>query len=145
MALQAMVFPNQFENLCCDWNWDGETITKASGFVHHIESASFLVSFKILLEVLANLRGLTLKLQMQAGDVFYAYNQVASNVDSLKVMRSRSERRFSRIFIEATKLGKDLHGEEFELKHAQSEQTTNAPQQFPSTECGGIFSNHNLP
>ena len=36
-------------------------------------------------------------------------------VDSLKVMRSRSERGFSRIFIEATKLGKDLHGEDFEL------------------------------
>ena len=30
-------------------------------------------------------------------------------------MRSRSAREFSCIFIEATKLGKDLHGEEFEL------------------------------
>ena len=57
MALRAMVSPNQFENLCCDWNWDGETITKASGFVHQIESPTFLVAFKILLEVLVNIRG----------------------------------------------------------------------------------------
>ena len=73
-SLPMLWLPNQFQNLCCDLNWDGETITKASGFVHHIESASFLVAFNTLLEVLANLRGLTLKLQMQAGDVFYAYN-----------------------------------------------------------------------
>ena len=116
IALCAMVFPSQFENLCCDWDWDGETITKASGFLHHTESASYLVAFKILLEVLANLRGLTLKLQMQAGDVFYAYNEVTSIVDSLKGMRSRSQREFRRIFIEAAKLGKGLHGEDFELR-----------------------------
>ena len=52
---------------------------------------------------------------MQAGDVFYAYNEVTSIVDRLKGMRSRSEREFCCIFTDATKLGKDLHGEDFEL------------------------------
>ena len=74
-----------------------------------------MVAFKVLLEVLANLRGLTLKLQMEAGDVFYAYNKVTGIVDYLKGMRSRSERELSRIFMEANKLGKNLHGEEFEI------------------------------
>jgi hypothetical protein len=50
-----MVIPSQFGNLHCSWDWDGETVTRASGFLHHTESASFLIAFKILLEVLANL------------------------------------------------------------------------------------------
>ena len=74
-----------------------------------------MVAFKILLEVLASLRGLILKLQILAGDVIYAYNQVIGIVDSLKVMRSKLKTRFSRMFMEATKLRKDLHGKDFEL------------------------------
>ena len=50
---------------------------------------------------------------MKVGDVLYAYNEVKGVVDNLKGMRGRSEREFSHIFTEATKLGKDLHGEEF--------------------------------
>ena len=77
-TLQAMINPNEFQSLGVDWNWDGETITKATGFVHQLESSSFLVCFKILLEVLSQLRGLTLKLQMQAADIIYAYEEVGS-------------------------------------------------------------------
>ena len=65
-TLQAMSCPNQFEELGTDWSWDGETLTKANRFLHQQESSSFLISFKILLEVLSYLRSLTLKLQMQA-------------------------------------------------------------------------------
>ena len=68
-------------NLHCDWDWDGETVTKATGFLHPTESPFFLAALKILLEVLANLRGLTLKLQMEAGDVVYVYNEVKGKVN----------------------------------------------------------------
>ena len=115
MALQAMVFPNQFENPHCDRDWDGETMTNTCGFIYHTKSASFLVALKVILEVLANLRGLTLKLLMQALEVFYAYCQVIGIVDSLMDINSTSERGFSHIFMEATKPGKDLHREELEL------------------------------
>lgn len=115
MALQAMVFPGQFDNLQSDWDWDRETITKAKGYLHHLKSASFLVAFKIILEILTNLRDLTVKLQMQMqGDAFYAYSEVKV-ITRLKGMRSTSERDFSCIFAKATKLGKDLHGDEFKL------------------------------
>ena len=93
MTLQAMICPSQFENLG-DWNWDGETLTKANGFLYQCESSSFLICFKILLEVLAYLRGLTLKLQMPALDVMYAYREVRSVVSTLKSMREGSEREF---------------------------------------------------
>ena len=38
IVLQAMVFPSQFGNLHCDWDCDGETVMKATGFLHHTES-----------------------------------------------------------------------------------------------------------
>ena len=64
MALWTIVCPNQFENIRCDWNWDGET--KASRFI-------------------------PLNLQMQAGDVFYAYKQVTVIVDILKGWEGQKE------------------------------------------------------
>ena len=56
-----------------------------------------------------------MKLQMQAVDVVYAYKQVSSVVSTLNSMRRDSSTEFKRIFDEATKLGQDLHGEQFEL------------------------------
>ena len=81
MTLQAISSPGKYESLGIDWNWDGETISKANGF---LESSSFLISFKILLEVLSSLRALTLKLQIQAIDVLYAYKEVKNIIKSLK-------------------------------------------------------------
>ena len=84
MTLQAISSPGECESLGIDWNWDGETISKANGFLYQLESSSFLISFKILLEVLSSLRALTLKLQMQAIDVLYAYKEVKNTIKSLK-------------------------------------------------------------
>ena len=64
---------------------------KANGFIHQLESAPFLVCFRILLECLSHLRGLTVKLQMQAIDVVYAYNQVSALICSFKSMRVRPQ------------------------------------------------------
>jgi len=51
MTLQAINSPSQYPDLGTEWNWDGETTTKANGFLYQLESSSFLISFKILLEV----------------------------------------------------------------------------------------------
>ena len=40
MTLQAMTSPNLFSNLG-EWNWDGETVTKATGFLYQLESSPF--------------------------------------------------------------------------------------------------------
>ena len=92
------------------------SITKANGYLHQLESLSFLIAFKVLLEAMVSLRGLKLKLQMEAGDVLYAYREVQEIISYLKTIRSRSEAEFSQIFAEAAKLEKDLHGEDFELR-----------------------------
>ena len=115
MTLQAMVSPQQFQDLGSDWNWDSDTLTKANGFLYQLQSPLFLLSFKILLEVLTCLRGLTLKLQMEAIDVLYAYKEVCSIVSMLRSMSSESKEGFSRMFGETSRLGRDLHGHDFEL------------------------------
>ena len=45
----------------------------------------------------------------------YAYKQVSAVVSTLSDMRRQSSVEFKRIFDDATKLGQDLHGEQFEL------------------------------
>ncbi len=56
-----------------DWNWDGETITRANGFLYELP---FWDSSE-------NSREITIKLQMQAIDVAYAYKQVTAVVTIL--------------------------------------------------------------
>ena len=115
VTLDAMINPRIYEELGTEWSWDGDTITKANGFLYQIQSPSFLISFKILTQVLHILRELTMKLQMQANDVVYAYKQVSSVVSTLKGMREDSVSEFQKIFVETTKLGQQLHGDHFEL------------------------------
>ena len=73
LCLKAMVNPHLHEELGINWSWDGETITKANGFLFQLQSSSFLVSFQILVQLLQILRELTIKLQMKAVDVVQAY------------------------------------------------------------------------
>ena len=64
VTLDAMINPRIYEELGTEWSWDGDTITKANGFLYQTQSPSFLISFKILTRVLHILRELTMKLQM---------------------------------------------------------------------------------
>ena len=117
-ALLGIVSPN--EDLGTEWNWDADTLTKANGFLYQLESSAFLIRFKILLEVLSCLKGLTIKLQMRAIDVMYAYREVEGVISTLKVMQNESESEFKRIFEETAALGKALHGEGYELKQPRT-------------------------
>ena len=114
-CLEAMVHPISHAELGTNWSWDGETITKANGFLFQLQSSTFLVAFQILIQVLHILRELTMKLQMQPIDVVYAYKMVSSVVSTLKALRRDSPAEFKKMFTEATNLGQQLHGEEFVL------------------------------
>ena len=58
-TLQAMVCPASFENFGTQWNWNGDTVMQGTGFIHQLDSSSFLICFQILLECLTHLRVLT--------------------------------------------------------------------------------------
>ena len=115
-TLQAIAHPRQFEELGSDWNWDGESITKANGFIYQLESSSFLIYFKILLKLLSYLRDITIKLQMRAINVAHAYKEISSAATTLKSMRIDSKAEFKKIFNSTTKFGQSLNGEHFELQ-----------------------------
>ena len=83
--------------------------------IDQLASSSFLISFKVLLECLTHLRGLTIKLQMQAMDVLYAYREVNHVISTLKAMRDTATSSFSVMFKEVSTIAQNLHGEEFQL------------------------------
>lgn len=115
-TLDAMVRPSFYTaNLGTGWSWDGETVTKANGFLFQLQSSTFLVAFHILLQVMQVLKQLTLKFQMQAIDVVYAYKEVHSVLSILISLRQHSTTEFKKVFDNATKLGRELNGKGFEL------------------------------
>ena len=78
---------------------------------------------------MSSIRALTLKLQMQAIDVLYAYKEVEYTIRFLKVMRENSQREFKRIYDSANKLGQDLHGP------ASYQQKTSSQKQYSGNQC----------
>ena len=114
-CLEAMVNESAYPDLGIDWSWDGETITEANGFLFQLESPIFLVSFQILIQFFQILRVVTVNLQRKPSDVVCAYKMVKEVVTTLKSIRTNSAVEFKKHFSEATKLGKCLHGDEFEI------------------------------
>uniref|UniRef100_A0A1X7VGF4 DUF4371 domain-containing protein n=1 Tax=Amphimedon queenslandica TaxID=400682 RepID=A0A1X7VGF4_AMPQE len=110
-SLDAMAHPSLHTDLGTDWGWDGETVTRANGFLFQLQSPFLLVSFHILLQVMTLLIDLTVKLQMQAINVIYAYNAITSVVSTFKSLRQQSGLEFKKVFASATKMGVTLHGE----------------------------------
>lgn len=114
--MNAIAHPSLYANeLGTGWSWDGETVTKANGFLFQLQSSVFLVAFQILLQIMEVLKELTLRLQMQAMDVVHAYKIVKSVVSSLKSLRQNSTTEFKRLFSGATKMGKNINGDGYEL------------------------------
>ena len=113
LCLEAIVHPQLHQELGTDWSWDGETITKANGFIFQLQSPLFLVSFQILVQVLHILRELTIKLQLKAIDV--VSKLVNKVVSRLKSMKTNSVSEFRNQFAEAARIAKKLHGDQFEL------------------------------
>ncbi len=86
--------------------------------MYQLQSPAFLIAFKILLEILTNLRGLTTKLQMQTHVQSFMHTRrctPSSILSILKNEREHSSVKFKKIFTETKELGKKLHGDSFEL------------------------------
>ncbi len=66
LCLEAMVHPELHPDFGTGWNWDGETISKAKGFLFQLQSPLFLISLQILLQVFQLLKEPTIKLQSRA-------------------------------------------------------------------------------
>ena len=96
-CLEAMTSPSIHPNLGYDWNWDGETVTKANGYMYQLQSSSFLVASRILIQVLHSMKELTLKLQQVAMDVVEAFRMVLAK---FKLLQRDSEMELHKVFVE---------------------------------------------
>lgn len=85
-----------------DWSWDPDTMTKANGFLHHITTFEFLVSFCVAMRLLSSLHGLTIKLQKQSKDILQAYEQVSDVHLELELMTKNCVEEFHAWFEEIT-------------------------------------------
>lgn len=101
-----MINKSAHPDLGMDWSWDGEAITKANGFLFQ---PALLVSFQILIQFFL----VTVNLQRKAADVVCAYDMIKGVVTTLNSIRTNSVVEFKK---QATKLGKCLHGDEFNTK-----------------------------
>ena len=90
------------------WSWDSETVAKASGFLHQLNSFEFLISFCITMRVLSSLRSLTIKLQKKANDILAAYDLVSDVELELQLLKVKCDDEFHVWFEETKNLADEL-------------------------------------
>ena len=97
MVLQAMVCSSAHGQFG-EWNWDSETTSRAQGFLHSITSSSFLVASSIVMDILSQLRVVTVKLQGRCTDIMNAYSLVSDVTLQFCLLRSNIEEEFALMF-----------------------------------------------
>lgn len=146
MCLQAISIP-----ICTvSWVQIGVGMGKQSPrpmVICQLQSSSFLVSFQILVQVLHILRELTVKLQMKAVDIVQAYKMVEKVVSTFKsILRHKSATEYRKQFVEATRIGKRLHRDDFETPRLSGHQVhrNNPPLSTPEDYYRMMSSCHML-
>ena len=92
-----------------DWSWDTETLTKARGFLHQLNSFEFFISFNVTMRIMSSLRTLTVKLQKKSIDILAAYDLVAGVHSDLELMKINCEVEFHEWFEEIKSLADDFN------------------------------------
>lgn len=68
--------------------WDSETLARASGFSHALQSGDFLVAFVVARKCLQYLKPLTVNLQKRAKDIVAAYSEIADVTKCISDLRA---------------------------------------------------------
>uniref|UniRef100_A0A1X7V4Q2 Uncharacterized protein n=1 Tax=Amphimedon queenslandica TaxID=400682 RepID=A0A1X7V4Q2_AMPQE len=91
-----------------EWLWDTETLTKARGFLHQLQSFEFFVTFQVTMTVLSSLRSLTIKLQKKSQDILAAYEEVGGVMSYFEVLKTNCEEEFHHWYTDITVLAEKL-------------------------------------
>ena len=91
-----------------NWSCDTDTITKARGFLHQLNSFEFLVAFNVTMRILSSLRSLTVKLQKASNDILAAYEMVSEVQMNLNLLKTNCEEEFHLWFNEVKTLADEL-------------------------------------
>ena len=74
-----------------EWNWDGDTKTRAQGILANLDNFEFIVSLMVLKNVLHPLREITTELQKRDIDIRCAYTllmEIKKDIVALTVQSS---------------------------------------------------------
>ena len=92
-----------------EWSWDSDTLTKASSFLHQLESFKFLVSCSVAMRMLSSLCSLTISLQKKAYDILATYEHVSAVQLELELLKSNCEKEFHSWFSEIKSFADDFN------------------------------------
>lgn len=90
------------------WNWERETVQKASGRYHTCCSFQFLISLIIGMKTLTVIKPVSIKLEKKSNDIVKAYNMIAETEKELRQMRNNADTVFKAWCASAIDLGSDL-------------------------------------
>ena len=92
-----------------NWSWDTESLTKARGFLHQLNSFEFLISFNVTMRIMSSLRSLTVKLQKKSSDILAAYELVSDVHCDLELLKINCEEEFHQWFSEIKTMADELN------------------------------------
>lgn len=88
--------------------WDGETVTKAAGYLHCLSTGNFLVAFVVTRKCLQYLKPLTVNLQKKAQDICAAYREITDLTNCIQELRRNVDAVFPDWFQEANGMSQAL-------------------------------------
>ena len=103
--------------------FNGDTIYKANGFLHSLQSGPLLVAFIVMKKCLEYLKPITLKLQKTAKDIVAAYKEITSITSAIRDIRDTVDTAFSAWFGEANAMGHIMTEGEIQLPRTAGRQT----------------------
>lgn len=113
--------------------WDGDSATRAAGFLHAIQAGVFLVAFTVVRCCLQYLKPITVKLQESAKDVVNAYKEVGNVTRCIQGLRDSASTTFASWLREANEMSRFMTGHEIERPRTAQRQTLrdNHPAESP--------------
>uniref|UniRef100_H3ABH7 Uncharacterized protein n=1 Tax=Latimeria chalumnae TaxID=7897 RepID=H3ABH7_LATCH len=90
------------------WQWDGKTKLDAQGLHSSIQSLETIVSIVALKNVLAPLRGITVKLQKRDINIHSAYKQISSVIAVVASIREDTDNVFKDWYSEISSLAEKV-------------------------------------
>ena len=91
-----------------NWKWDRETVIKADGLRSSLTSATSIIAIEVLKNGLHPVKGLNVKLQTRAADIYEAYRHIDFVINEVQCLRNDAEETWKEWYSEATFMAEDV-------------------------------------
>ncbi len=88
--------------------WDAQAKTEANGFLHQLQSSTFIMAFQVTSFLLGYTKAISQSLQGRSMDVVEAYSQITLVKDQLQAVRKKAKTAFKVILTKQIKWRRSL-------------------------------------